>query len=293
MITSMTGFGSAEKISEKYSLNVEIKTVNSKFFDASFRLPRAFLKWEMEIKALLEKELGRGKINLGVHFELQSFEQPPIQINQELFDAYYKHLEHLSGDLGASGKVALFKMAMNMPKVIMHEEYPEENISFEAFKEVLLEGVADCNQFRLQEGANLQEALVSSHQKIRNGLSEVEERELGRIENLKSRIHQSLEEIKQRVKVDENRFEQELIYYIEKLDLTEEKIRLGSHLDYFIDIISDDKGASGKKLGFLCQELGREINTIGSKANDAGIQRSVVGMKEELEKIKEQILNIL
>ncbi len=221
------------------------------------------------------------------------FEQPPIQINQELFDAYYKRLEQLSGDLGASGKVALFKMAMNMPNVILHEEHPEGNISFEAFKEVLLEGVADCNQFRLQEGANLQEALVSSHQKIRNGLSEVEERELGRIENLKSRIHQSLEEIKQRVKVDENRFEQELIYYIEKLDLTEEKIRLGSHLDYFIDIISDDKGASGKKLGFLCQELGREINTIGSKANDAGIQRSVVGMKEELEKIKEQILNIL
>ena len=293
MITSMTGFGSAEKITEKYSLKVEIKTLNSKFFDASFRLPRACLKWEMEIKALLEKELGRGKINLGVHFELKSFEQPPIQINQELFDAYYKRLEQLSGDLGASGKVALFKMAMNMPNVILHEEHTEGNISFEAFKEVLLEGVANCNQFRLQEGANLKEALVASHQKIRNGLSEVEERDPGRIENLKSRIHQSLEEIKQRVQVDENRFEQELIYYIEKLDLTEEKIRLGSHLDYFIDIISDDKGASGKKLGFLCQELGREINTIGSKANDAGIQRSVVGMKEELEKIKEQILNIL
>lgn len=293
MITSMTGFGSAEKITEKYSLKVEIKTLNSKFFDASFRLPRAFLKWEMEIKALLEKELGRGKINLGVHFELKSFEQPPIQINQELFDAYYKRLEQLSGDLGASGKVALFKMAMNMPNVILHEEHTEGNISFEAFKEVLLEGVANCNQFRLQEGANLKEALVASHQKIRNGLSEVEERDPGRIENLKSRIHQSLEEIKQRVQVDENRFEQELIYYIEKLDLTEEKIRLGSHLDYFIDVISDDKGTSGKKLGFLCQELGREINTIGSKANDAGIQRSVVGMKEELEKIKEQILNIL
>jgi uncharacterized protein (TIGR00255 family) len=293
MITSMTGFGSAEKITEKYSLKVEIKTLNSKFFDASFRLPRACLKWEMEIKALLEKELGRGKINLGVHFELKSFEQPPIQINQELFDAYYKRLEQLSGDLGASGKVALFKMAMNMPNVILHEEHTEGNISFEAFKEVLLEGVANCNQFRLQEGANLKEALVASHQKIRNGLSEVEERDPGRIENLKSRIHQSLEEIKQRVQVDENRFEQELIYYIEKLDLTEEKIRLGSHLDYFIDVISDDKGASGKKLGFLCQELGREINTIGSKANDAGIQRSVVGMKEELEKIKEQILNIL
>ncbi|MBT5506692.1 MAG: YicC family protein [Flammeovirgaceae bacterium] len=293
MITSMTGFGSAEKITEKYSLKVEIKTLNSKFFDASLRLPQACLKWEMEIKALLEKELGRGKINLGVHFELKSFEQPPIQINQELFDAYYKRLEQLSGDLGASGKVALFKMAMNMPNVILHEEHTEGNISFEAFKEVLLEGVANCNQFRLQEGANLKEALVASHQKIRNGLSEVEERDPGRIENLKSRIHQSLEEIKQRVKVDENRFEQELIYYIEKLDLTEEKIRLGSHLDYFIDVISDDKGASGKKLGFLCQELGREINTIGSKANDAGIQRSVVGMKEELEKIKEQILNIL
>ena len=262
MITSMTGFGSAEKITEKYSLKVEIKTLNSKFFDASFRLPRVFLKWEMEIKALLEKGLGRGKINLGVHFELKNNDQPPIQINQELFDAYYKRLEQLSGDMGASGKVALFKMAVNMPNVIAHEENPEENISFEAFKEVLMEGVADCNEFRLQEGANLQEALVSSHQKIRNGLSEVEQLDPG-------------------------------IYYIEKLDLTEEKIRLASHLDYFIEVIRDDQGASGKKLGFLCQELGREINTIGSKANDAGIQRSVVGMKEELEKIKEQILNIL
>ena len=135
--------------------------------------------------------------------------------------------------------------------------------------------------------------MVASHKKIRYGLSEVEKLDPGRIENLKNRIYHSLEEVKQRIQVDENRFEQELIYYIEKLDLTEEKIRLASHLDYFIDLISDDQGVSGKKLGFLCQELGREINTIGSKANDADIQRSVVVMKEELEKIKEQILNIL
>lgn len=293
MITSMTGFGSAEKITEEYSLKVEIKTLNSKFFDPSYRLPNAFLKWEMEIKALLEKGLGRGKVNLGIYFELKNFEQLPIQINQQLFDAYYKRLQQLSDGLGIEGKVALFKMAMNMPNVVVHEESPEGNISFEVFKAVLLKGVADCNQFRLQEGINLQKALVASHEKIRHGLSEVEKLDPGRIENLKNRIYHSLEEVKQRIQIDQNRFEQELIYYIEKLDLTEEKIRLGSHLDYFIDVINNDQGVSGKKLGFLCQELGREINTIGSKANDAGIQRSVVGMKEELEKIKEQILNIL
>tara|TARA_B100000900_G_scaffold395370_1_gene393686 strand:- start:102 stop:983 length:882 start_codon:yes stop_codon:yes gene_type:complete len=293
MITSMTGFGSAEKITEEYSLKVEIKTLNSKFFDPSYRLPNAFLKWEMEIKALLEKGLGRGKVNLGIYFELKNFEQPPIQINQQLFDAYYKRLQQLSDGLGIEGKVALFKMAMNMPNVVVHEESPEGNISFEVFKAVLLKGVADCNQFRLQEGINLQKALVASHEKIRHGLSEVEKLDPGRIENLKNRIYHSLEEVKQRIQIDQNRFEQELIYYIEKLDLTEEKIRLGSHLDYFIDVINNDQGVSGKKLGFLCQELGREINTIGSKANDAGIQRSVVRMKEELEKIKEQILNIL
>ena len=293
MITSMTGFGSAEKITEEYSLKVEIKTLNSKFFDPSYRLPNAFLKWEMEIKSLLEKGLGRGKVNLGIYFELKNFEQPPIQINQQLFDAYYKRLQQLSDGLGIEGKVALFKMAMNMPNVVVHEESPEGNISFEVFKAVLLKGVADCNQFRLQEGINLQKALVASHEKIRHGLSEVEKLDPGRIENLKNRIYHSLEEVKQRIQIDQNRFEQELIYYIEKLDLTEEKIRLGSHLDYFIDVINNDQGVSGKKLGFLCQELGREINTIGSKANDAGIQRSVVGMKEELEKIKEQILNIL
>ena len=293
MITSMTGFGFAEKITEEYSLKVEIKTLNSKFFDPSYRLPNAFLKWEMEIKALLEKGLGRGKVNLEIYFELKNFEQPPIQINQQLFDAYYKRLQQLSDGLGIEGKVALFKMAMNMPNVVVHEEIPEGNISFEVFKAVLLKGVADCNQFRLQEGINLQKALVASHEKIRHGLSEVEKLDPGRIENLKNRIYHSLEEVKQRIQIDQNRFEQELIYYIEKLDLTEEKIRLGSHLDYFIDVINNDQGVSGKKLGFLCQELGREINTIGSKANDAGIQRSVVGMKEELEKIKEQILNIL
>ena len=293
MITSMTGFGFAEEITEEYSLKIEIKTLNSKFFDASYRLPNAFLKWEMEIKALLEKELGRGKINLGIYFELKNFEQASIQINQKLFDAYYKRLEQLSDELGIEGKVAMFKIAMNMPNVIVHEESPEGNISFEVFKTVLLKGVADCNRFRLQEGTNLQKALVASQEKIRHSLSEVEKLDPGRIENLKNRIYHSLEEVKQRIQIDKNRFEQELIYYIEKLDLTEEKIRLGSHLDYFIDVISGDQRVSGKKLGFLCQELGREINTIGSKANDAGIQRSVVGMKEELEKIKEQILNIL
>ena len=293
MITSMTGFGSAEKITEEYSLKIEIKTLNSKFFDPSYRLPNAFLKWEMEIKALLEKELGRGKINLGIYFELKNFEQSSIQINHKLFNAYYKRLEQLSDELGIEGKVALFKMAINMPNVVIQEESPEGNIPFEVFKAVLLRGVDDCNRFRRQEGINLQKALVASHEKIRQGLSEIEKLDPGRIENLKNRIYHSLEEVKQRIQIDENRFEQELIYYIEKLDLTEEKIRLGSHLDYFIDVISDARGASGKKLGFLCQELGREINTIGSKANDAGIQRSVVGMKAELEKIKEQILNIL
>ena len=293
MITSMTGFGFAEKITEEYSLKVEIKTLNSKFFDASYRLPNAFLKWDMEIKALLEKELGRGKINLGIYFEPKNFEQPTIQINQKLFYAYYERLEQLSDDLGIEGKVDLFKMAINMPNVVVHEESSDGNISFEVFKAVLLKGVADCNRFRLQEGTNLHKALVASHGKIRKGLSDIEKLDPERIENLKNRIYHSLEEVEHRIQIDKNRFEQELIYYIEKLDLTEEKIRLGSHLDYFIEILSDDQGVSGKKLGFLCQELGREINTIGSKANDAGIQRSVVGMKEELEKIKEQILNIL
>ena len=135
MITSMTGFGFAEKITEEYSLKVEIKTLNSKFFDASYRLPNVFLKWEMEIKALLEKGLGRGKINLGIYFELKNFEQPPIQINQKLFYAYYKRLEQLSDDLGIEGKVDLFKMAINMPNVVVHEESSDGNISFEVLKQ--------------------------------------------------------------------------------------------------------------------------------------------------------------
>lgn len=293
MITSMTGFGSAEKISDKYSLKVEIKTLNSKFFDASFRLPREFVKWEIEIKNLLENGLGRGKINLGIDFNIKHFDQLPIQINQNLFDAYYQKLVEVSNSLGVNGSIELFKMAFNMPNVVQHQDEATNYITYEELKSVLEMALSNCNEFRANEGARLEAALLESRLNIELGLEEVKKLDSGRIQNLKTRIHTALKEIKDKVKVDENRFEQELIYYIEKLDLTEEKIRLASHLTYFDEVIADPLAPSGKKLGFLAQELGREINTIGSKANDAGIQRAVIGMKEELEKIKEQILNIL
>ena len=158
MITSMTGFGSAAKISDKYSLKVEIKTLNSKFFDASFRLPREFVKWEIEIKNLLENGLGRGKINLGIDFNIKHFDQLPIQINQNLFDAYYQKLVEVSNSLGVNGSIELFKMAFNMPNVVQHQDEATNYITYEELKSVLEMALSNCNEFRANEGARLEAA---------------------------------------------------------------------------------------------------------------------------------------
>ncbi len=186
----------------------------------------------------------------------------------------------------------LFKLALHSPQVLIPQENAEELISFEEIRSTIEEAINKCNQFRREEGQKLEKALVEAKEKIGTGLQKVSELDPKRIAGIKSRLEQSVAELKEKVKADPNRFEQELIYYIEKLDISEEKVRLQSHLDYFDDIIATE-GQNGKKLGFLSQEIGREINTIGSKANDAEIQREVVAMKEELEKIKEQVLNVL
>ncbi len=290
MLYSMTGFGSAEAESKMYRVKVEIKTLNSKFLDLAPKLPRELADKELEIKNLMTQQLKRGKVNLTIELIPVNLEEPAVHINQQLFKSYYRQYEHLASEVGANPK-DLFRLALHSPDVIVPDGGNNE-VDWEMVQGALMEALEKCNQFRAAEGKSLQEKLSSYLDGIANGLAEVTEHDPQRISQIRERITSSIEDIKEKTQVDQNRFEQELIYYIEKLDITEEKVRLGRHLEYFREVM-ESGDSQGKKLGFISQEIGREINTIGAKANDAVIQRAVVQMKDELEKIKEQSMNII
>lgn len=286
----MTGFGASEAVSNNYRLKVEIKTLNSKFFDPLVKLPRDLSEFEASIKALLMTHLKRGKINVLMDLVPVGKVRPSISCNEVLFKAYYHQYEQLASQVGAD-QAELFKLALNSPDVLVAEEEKEE-LPWEWVKDTLMVAIEKCMHFRQAEGHKLQEELANYINSIRAGLDEVTKRDPERIASIRERVGNGLEEIRDKTSVDQNRFEQELIYYIEKLDITEEKVRLRGHLDYFEEVMEHPE-SQGKKLGFISQEIGREINTIGSKANDATIQHAVVRMKDELEKIKEQTLNII
>lgn len=290
MLYSMTGFGSAEADAGRYHIKVEIKTLNSKFLDYNLKLPRELNEREIEVKALIGQYLKRGKVNVTIELQPLNPDSPTVSINDTLFRSYYLQYEKLARDVNADTK-DLFRLALHSPDVIAADEQGDK-VDWTTVKSTLEEALEKCNNHRQEEGKMLQEELERYINGIRTGLTEVTEWDPQRIKQIRERISSNIDEIKDRVQVDQNRFEQELIYYIEKLDITEEKVRLGRHLDYFMEIINQDE-SQGKKLGFISQEIGREINTIGAKANDAVIQRAVVQMKDELEKIKEQTLNIL
>ncbi|WP_258100537.1 YicC/YloC family endoribonuclease [Marinoscillum pacificum] len=290
MLQSMTGFGSAETESKKYKIKVEVKTLNSKFLDLSAKLPREILERELEIKSMVTNVLKRGKVNLVVEITPLGLEEPNIHINKELFKSYYRQYEALATEVNANAK-DLFRLALHSPDVIVADDSSAFE-DWELVQQALSEALDKCNTFRASEGETLQSNLLSYIEAIANGLEEVSQRDPERIKMIRERISNNIEDIKEKTQVDQNRFEQELIYYIEKLDITEEKVRLGRHLEYFKEVMNADE-SQGKKLGFISQEIGREINTIGAKANDAVIQRAVVSMKDELEKIKEQSMNII
>ncbi|MEQ8470639.1 MAG: YicC/YloC family endoribonuclease [Marinoscillum sp.] len=290
MLQSMTGFGSAEAESNSYRIKVEIKTLNSKFLDFNTKLPREVLDREPEIKQLITQQLKRGKVNLIIEVIPLGLEEPNIHINKELFKSYYRQYEVLATEVDANPK-DLFRLALHSPDVIVADESSSFE-DWEILKSALEEAINKCNSFREAEGKTLQDNLSSYIKGIAEGLEEVTSRDPDRIRQIKERITNSIEEIREKTQIDQNRFEQELIYYVEKLDITEEKVRLARHLEYFSEVM-DAQESQGKKLGFISQEIGREINTIGAKANDAIIQRAVVQMKDELEKIKEQSMNII
>ncbi len=291
MIKSMTGYGIASFDSGSSKYTVEIKSLNSKFLELSLRLPKAFSEKEFQLRNDCSKQIERGKVNLSINVEQAASTVKAAGIDTELLKHYYTQLKAVSHDLNEPA-TNLLQLALGLPEVV---KYDEETVSEEEWKIVektFQQALTAFQQFRSDEGNVLEQDIKYRIDIILNNLKLVEVEEPKRVPVIRERLNQFLSEAVGREAMDQNRFEQELIYYIDKLDITEEKIRLKSHCDYFIETLKN-ADANGKKLGFISQEIGREINTLGSKANDAAMQKLVVGMKEELEKIKEQLLNVL
>ena len=291
MIKSMTGYGLASTDHENVKFSVEIKSLNSKFLELSLKLPKAYNEKELFLRNLCSKDIERGKVNVSINVERTDEQQKGAQINTELLTKYYKQLAAINETLGANA-TNLLQAALSLPEVISYTEEEGKASDWDILHETFLKSLANFNQFRVMEGNVLKADLELRIKNILSFFEKVEELAPLRIPQVKARLNQFLEESLVKINIDQNRLEQELIYYIDKLDITEERIRLKSHCDYFIETLNGSD-TNGKKLGFISQEIGREINTMGAKANDAQIQQLVVGMKEELEKIKEQLLNVL
>ncbi|CAN1577082.1 COG1561 Uncharacterized stress-induced protein [Spirosomataceae bacterium] len=290
----MTGFGSATIETDKMAVSVEIKTLNSKFSDIYCRLPRSFSNREIEVRNLLSKELERGKIEMMLNVIPKDEESAGTTINRPLVKAYFKDLIQTAKELGfEASQTEVLRMATMMPNTyntnaLNTEEVEEE---WKLIMKLINQAITNCKEFRLQEGQITRLKFVEYIDIIDGLLQLVIEQDPKRIPAIRERLEKSVADFINSENFDKNRFEQELIYYVEKYDISEEKVRLTNHLDYFKKEL--EIASNGKKLNFIAQEIGREINTIGSKANDAVIQRLVVQMKDELEKIKEQTMNIL
>ena len=292
MIKSMTGYGSHTAENDKISVSVEIKSLNSKFLDLNLRLSKEYSDRELEVRNILNNIIERGKVGLNIDVQSKGGVKAKVFINRALVALYYKDLKETADAIGAP-QTDLFKLALQMPKAMESEAETEDSAEdWALIQKVLIEAITKCNEFRKDEGETLSLKFQEYIKNIGDALTKVEAFDPQRIEAIRTRIRQHFDDYSKSEQLDNSRFEQELIFYIEKLDISEEKVRLRSHLSYFLDAMEGAE-ANGKKLGFIAQEIGREINTIGSKANDANIQRAVVQMKEELEKIKEQSLNIL
>ncbi len=289
MIKSMTGFGKASQELSDKTINIEIRSLNSKSADISLRLSSGLRNYELELRNEISKQLERGKIDLSIFIESKKAEMP-VEINIELAKAYHKQLKNLALELNEPIANVL-QQVLKFPDVLKNERKETDENEWKLIKHCLNSALDELNNFRDIEGLSLKKDFEIRISKINTCLEEIKTLDLIRINTIKNRIKNNIEEVIGKSNLDENRFEQELIYYIEKLDINEEKVRLKTHLDYFIETCNEK--SAGRKLNFISQEIGREINTIGSKANDAQIQKIVVLMKDELEKIKEQANNVL
>lgn len=283
MIQSMTGYGKAEVQTQNRKITIELKSLNSKSLDINARFPTMYKEKEMEVRKLLSRELLRGKIDLSFFVEITG-EETSTRINKGIVENYLDQLE------GIRKEADILSIAMRLPDVLKTEREELDEEEWKKIEEGVSKAIEQLNEFRSSEGMELKRDFELRIATLEEKLKEVMEIDPERLETVRSRLEKAIQEIK--LNVDENRFEQELIYYLEKLDITEEKVRLNKHLSYFLFSLNEEM-SNGKKLGFISQEIGREINTIGSKANYAPMQKIVVEMKDELEKIKEQLLNVL
>lgn len=287
----MTGYGMASLNGDRGNYSVEIKSLNSKYLELNLKVPKAFSDKELFLRNECTRLLERGKISVTITAESDDPTAKAASINAGLVKHYYQQLSAIAQEIGAPQE-NLLNTILSMPEVISYQEEHADEKEWEQVYDVFLKAVGQFQKFRNDEGAVLKEDLAMRSDKILSLLIEAESRETSRIPLIREKLSHYLEQAVGSEQVDKNRFEQELIYYIDKLDITEEKVRLRSHCNYFRKAL-ESSDANGKKLGFLSQEMGREINTLGSKANNAEIQQIVVQMKEELEKIKEQLLNVI
>lgn len=286
----MTGFGKVTAELSSKKVTVEIKALNSKQLDLSTRIPSFYKEKEMEIRSLLLQSLERGKVEFNIFVEYIG-KNTPTQINLTALEGYYTQIKEIADKLNVAVPSDWFQTLLRLPDVIKSEPIEIDESEWEVVRATIQKAITQLCDFRIQEGAMLQRLFEQKVNNIAALLERVSEYEGERIEKIKARIMDNLEKIAGQ-DYDKNRFEQEMIYYIEKLDVNEEKNRLDNHLKYFVQTMNNGHG-QGKKLGFIAQEMGREINTLGSKSNHAEMQKIVVQMKDELEQIKEQVLNVL
>jgi uncharacterized protein (TIGR00255 family) len=283
----MTGYGKAESNAHNKKFTVEIKSLNSKQIDMNVRMPSSYRQKELVIRKLLSSSLGRGKIDCSLFVEHTGIEKT-ANINAEVVKKYYQDLQKIAQDLDNTDE--LMSTVMRMPEVMKVEKEELDPQEWQSIEKLIHEAAQALTQFRKDEGKSLANDFKLRIENIRTLMQSIEKEEHQRVANIRERIVEKLGDLKSTI--DENRLEQELIYFLEKLDVTEELVRLSNHLNYFLETMNSSI-SEGKKLGFICQEIGREVNTIGSKSNNAEMQQQVVQMKDELEKIKEQILNVL
>lgn len=290
MIRSMTGYGKAEGVIGSRKYTVEVRSLNSKQFDLNIRIPSIFREKEMGLRKTLREMVIRGKCDFFLSYE-QDPSEVKHEINTKLVQTYISQLEALADSSGVK-KENILGMAIRMPEALQAPKEQLDEAVWTGVEELVIQALNAFNTFRETEGAATLEDFNNRIKSIRNESINLDPLLDKRLSKIRSRIKTNLAEVIDSSKIDENRFEQEVLFYIEKTDVSEERTRLAAHCDHFDEILADGIG-QGKKLGFIAQEIGREINTLGSKANDAEIQRLVVKMKDELEKIKEQLLNIL
>ncbi len=291
MIRSMTGFGKTEFELGNKKYTLEIKSLNSKQLDINTRIPALYRQKDIEIRRLMSEMLTRGKVDFALYLDNLGSEST-TKINSAIIKDYYRQLSDVHMELGLEVNESIMHSIMRLPDTVKmtYEELDESE--WLIVRENLIKTLDELNRFRDQEGLALETDIVANIANILDLLKQVEPFENQRMENVKAKIMDSLNDLQLSVSIDKNRFEQELIYYMEKLDINEEKVRLTNHCSYFTETMAEEE-PSGRKLGFIAQEIGREINTLGSKANESNLQRIVVQMKDSLEKIKEQVLNVL